>query len=207
MHKKIVPKTKKTVQIRSHAAVQTIIESADSVFNENNPLSLNARRLSAKSGYSIGTLYYYLNKAEDAFILMIIRRREQHFNKLIATINCFPEDGDFYDLAGAIIDSSFTEYKKMNKKSFFLVFRMILKFSKNPLAFDDALLSLVEPLIEAQKRNLTGTFRILEANELLLLLKTCFAIIRRPYLEQNSIAGTPRHRELAVDTMVRLLGD
>lgn len=162
--------------------------------------------LATKSGYSIGTLYYYLEKAEDAFILMIIKRRERQFHQLVEIINQFPENKPIGDLLAQMIDSSFKEYNRMNHRSFFLIFRMILRFSKNPLAFDDALSLLVEPLINAQRRNTTDTFRELESDDLLMLLKTCFAIVRRPFLEQNPIAGSPKHRELAIDTMARLLG-
>jgi len=207
MHKKLLPKTKKVIQQRADSAMEAIIQSADSIFDEHDSSKLNARQLSKKSGYSIGTIYYYLNKAEDAFILMIIKRREKKFTELATIINQFPSDKPIHELIEKIIDSSFQEYTEMNANSFFLVFRMILKFSKNPLAFDDALSTLIEPLIAAQQKNTTNTFRVLNSNELLMLLKTCFAMIRRPFLEKNQIAGSSQHRELAIDTMVRLLGE
>lgn len=207
MHKKLLPKVKQQAQNRSELAVQHILEAADANFDEQDPNNLNARKLAAKAGYSVGTLYYYLSKAEDAFILMIIRRREKQFIELAKLINEFPNNQPLLHLVSSIIDSSFAEYNRMNHKSFFLVFKMILKFSKNPLAFDDALNHLVEPLIAAQHKNTTNTFRRLDSDELLMLLKTCFAIIRRPFLEQNKIAGSAKHRELAIDTMARLLGN
>ena len=207
IHGKFLPKIKKTAQLRSELTVENILESADAIFSENDPKNLNARNLATKSGYSVGTLYYYLNKAEDAFILMILKRREKHFHKLVALINQFPENKPLKDLLEEMIDSSFEEYNRMHHKSLFLIFRMILKFSKDPLVFDDALSHLVEPLISSQRRNMTGTFRELESDVLLMLLKTCFAIIRRPFLEQDPIAGTQKHRDLAIDTMARLLGN
>jgi len=206
-HKKLLPKIKKPNQPRAEVTVDNILESADAIFSEGDHKSINARNLATKSGYSIGTLYYYLEKAEDAFILMIIKRREKQFYQLVEVINQFPIDKPIRDLLEQMIDSSFKEYNRMNHRSFFLIFRMILKFSKNPLAFDNALSLLVEPLINAQLRDTTGTFRKTESDDLLMLLKTCFAIIRRPFLEQNPIAGSNKHRELAIDTMERLLGN
>ena len=207
MHKKLLPKVKQQAQDRSELAVQNILEAADAAFDEHDPSNLNARKLAAKAGYSVGTLYYYLSKAEDAFILMIIKRREKHFTKLAELIDAFPGDQPLPALLAAMVDASFEEYNRMNHRSFFLVFRMILKFSKNPLAFDDALSILVRPLLAAQQRDTTGTFRQTDANELLMLLKTCFAMIRRPFLEQNPIAGSEQHRALTLDTMQRLLGN
>ena len=207
MHRNLIPKVRKATQERSESAVRSIIESADSILDEGDPSILTARKLSTKSGYSIGTLYYYLNKAEDAFILMIIKRREKHFIHLADLINQCPADRPLSELVARMIESSFEEYGRMHQKSFFLVFRMILKFSKNPLAFDDALSTLVGPLIAARHRNLTSSFRETESDELLMLLKTCFAMIRRPFLEQSPIAGTEIHRKLAIDTMIRLLGN
>ena len=207
MHKKLLPKIKKQTQARSELAVQNILEAAESVFDEHEPIDLNARHLAAKAGYSVGTLYYYLNKAEDAFIWMIIKRREKQFTALADLINTCPADKPLQTLLGELIDSSFSEYRRMNPRSFFLVFRMIMKFSKNPLAFDDALKTLVEPLLRAQQRDTTGTFRQTDADELLMLLKTCFGMIRRPFLEQSPVAGSDKHKALALDTMVRLLGN
>ena len=206
-HKKLLPKIKKPNQPRAEVTVDNILESADAIFSEGDHKSINARNLATKSGYSIGTLYYYLEKAEDAFILMIIKRREKQFYQLVEIINQLPPDQPITNLLELMIDSSFKEYNRMNHRSFFLIFRMILKFSKNPLAFDNALSLLVEPLINAQLRDTTGTFRKTESDDLLMLLKTCFAIIRRPFLEQNPIAGSNKHRELAIDTMERLLGN
>lgn len=207
MHKKLLPKVKQQAQDRSELAVQNILEAADAAFDEHDPSNLNARKLAAKAGYSVGTLYYYLSKAEDAFILMIIKRREKHFRKLAELIDQFSADQPLRALLNAMIDSSFEEYNRMNHRSFFLVFRMILKFSKNPLAFDDALSILVTPLLAAQRRDTTDTFRQTDADELLMLLKTCFAMLRRPFLEQNPIAGSEQHRALTLDTMQRLLGN
>jgi hypothetical protein len=39
-----------------------------------------------------------------------------------------------------------------------------------------------------------------------MLLKTCFGMIRRPFLEQSPMAGSEKHKALALDTMARLLG-
>ncbi|MFM7009789.1 MAG: TetR/AcrR family transcriptional regulator [Betaproteobacteria bacterium] len=207
MHKKLLPKIKKQTQTRSELAVQNILQAADAVFDEQAPNDLNARKLAEKSGYSVGTLYYYLNKAEDAFIWMIIKRREKQFIKLADLINQCPAGKPLPALLSEMIDSSFSEYNRMRPQSFFLVFRMIMKFSKNPLAFDDALKTLVEPLLSAQQRDTTGTFRQTDADELLMLLKTCFGMIRRPFLEQSPVAGSEKHKTLALDTMVRLLGN
>ena len=205
MHDKIAPKIKKTSQSRSDLTKENILEAAETLFDESDPAHLNARQLSAKSGYALGTLYYYLHKAEDAFILMILRRREKHFSHLVEKIEGYPSDQPLKGLLNIIIDSSFDEYNRMNQRSFFIIFKMILRFSKNPLVFDDALSVLVPPFIECQQRNFTGTFRQTEPMEMLMLLKTCFAMIRRPFLEQHDIAGSPEHRALALDTMERLL--
>ena len=207
MHKKLLPTIKQQSQDRSKLAVQNILEAADAAFDERDPTNLNVHKLAAKAGYSIGTLYYYFDKAEDAFILIIVKRREKQFIKLAELINQCPGDKPLRELLTAMVDSSFAEYNRMNHRSFFLVFRMILKFAKNPLAFDDALAILIAPMLAAQQRDTTSTFRQTDADELLMLLKTCFAMIRRPFLEQSTMAGSEQHRALSLDTMVRLLGN
>ena len=207
MYKKLLPKVKQQVQERSDFAVRNILEAADAAIVESDSGQLNVRKLAAKAGYSIGSLYYYFNKAEDAFIIAIIRRREKQFSKLADLIDQFPADKPLHELLVAMVDSSFLEYKRIHPRSFFMVFRMILRFSKNPLAFDDALTTLVKPLLAAQQRDTTGTFRQIDEHELQMLLKTCLAMLRRPFLEQSPMAGGVQHRELAINVMERLLGN
>lgn len=207
IHKKHLPKIKKTSQERSEAAVDNILESADLIFSENDHKKLTARNLAEKSGYSVGNLYYYLNKAEDAFILMLFKRREKRFLHLAEIINAFPANQPLINLVQALVDGAFEEFNRMNQKSFFVIFKMIIRFSKNPFILDDALLVLVEPLMLAQQKNTTKTFRQIDAEDLLLILKACIVMQRRPFLEGSPIAGTQKHRELMIYTMVRLLGN
>lgn len=201
------PKIKKSKQSRAQIAVDNLLQSAEVLLDSGDPKALNARNLSNTSGYSIGTIYYYLSKVEDVFILLILRRRKKHFAKLVAMINDFNSQQPLRDLLENMVDASFAEYNRMNPRSFALIFKMIIKSTKSPLAFDQEMNMLVEPLISAQKRDQTNTFRAMAADDLLMLLQACFALIRRPFLEINPVAGTQQHRALTVDALERLLGN
>lgn len=206
MYDELLPKLKSSLS-RSKSAVENIIESAEAIANEGNSDDLTARKLSEKSGYSIGALYHHLHKVEHAFILMLFRRRDKKLSELVELINQFPEDQPINNLMELLADNVLAEIKRMNRKVLLLIARMTIKFSKDHLQFDNVLSILADPLIAAQKRDTTGTFRAIEREELLMVLRLCAFTLRRPFLEQNSIAGTKRHRDFAVDTMVRLLGN
>ena len=183
------------------------MQSAEVLLDSGDPKALNARNLSDTSGYSVGTIYYYLSKVEDVFILLILRRRKKHFGKLVNMIDDFDSEQPLRALLETMVDASFVEYNRMNPRSFALIFKMIIKSTKSPLAFDQEMNMLVEPLIAAQKRDQTNTFRAMAADDLLMLLQACFALIRRPFLEINPVAGTQQHRALTVDALERLLGN
>ena len=201
------PKIKKIKQSRAQIAVDNLLQSAEVLLDSGDPKALNARNLSDTSGYSIGTIYYYLSKVDDIFILLILRRRKKHFAKLVAMIEDFASDQPLRALLEKMVDASFVEYNRMNPRSFALIFKMIIKSTKSPLGFDQEMNMLVEPLMAAQKRDQTNTFRAMAADDLLMLLQACFALIRRPFLEINPVAGTEQHRALTVDALERLLGN
>jgi AcrR family transcriptional regulator len=201
------PKIKNSKQSRAQIAVDNLLQSAEVLLDSGDPKALNARNLSDTSGYSIGTIYYYLSKVEDIFILLILRRRKKHFAKLVNMIEDFASDQPLKALLEKMVDASFVEYNRMNPRSFALIFKMIIKSTKSPLGFDQEMNMLVEPLMAAQKRDETNTFRAIAADDLLMLLQACFALIRRPFLEINPVAGTEQHRALTVDALERLLGN
>jgi AcrR family transcriptional regulator len=201
------PKIKKSKQSRAQIAVDNLLQSAEVLLDSGDPKALNARNLSSTSGYSVGTIYYYLSKVEDIFILLILRRRKKHFAKLVSMIDDFASDQPLRALLEKMVDASFVEYNRMNPRSFALIFKMIIKSTNSPLGFDQEMNMLVEPLIAAQKRDQTNTFRAMAADDLLMLLQACFALIRRPFLEINPVAGTEHHRALTVDALERLLGN
>lgn len=201
------PKIKNSKQSRAQIAVDNLLQSAEVLLDSGDPKALNARNLSDTSGYSVGTIYYYLSKVEDIFILLILRRRKKHFAKLVNMIDDFDSEQPLRDLLEKMVDASFVEYNRMNPRSFALIFKMIIKSTKSPLAFDQEMNMLVEPLIAARKRDKTNTIRAVAADDLLMLLQACFALIRRPFLEVNPVAGTEQHRALTVDALERLLGN
>lgn len=208
MHRKILPKLRNTTQPPQNEAMGNILEAANILLNEGTP-NLTARKLSQKSGYSIGALYHYFHKAEHAFILVLFRRREKRLYKQIEIIDQFATDKPLSDLIELLVDSGLAEFNRINKnkKMIFALAKIAIKLSENLIMFDNALSILADPLISARKRNTTGTFREIERDELIMLLKLGVIALRRPFLEQTPIAGTQKHRNFVIDTMVRLLGN
>ena len=203
MHDDLLPKLK-TSDSKSKFSVKNILESADSIFDEGNSADFTARNLSERSGYSVGAIYHHFQKAEHAFILMLFSRRERRLNQLIDIINQFPEDRPLNHLIELLVDTAFSELNRLNRKTFILIARMAIKFSKDHLSFDNSLSILADPYIAARERNTTGTFRHIEHDDLIMLFRLCAISLRQPFLTQDPIAGTQKHRDFVVDTMMRL---
>ena len=58
--------------------------------------------------------------------------------------------------------------------------------------------------IQAQKLNQTGTMRMMDENELRVILRGALAMVRSDFLEQNPYFGSAAHKKLMLDSMVRL---
>jgi hypothetical protein len=64
----------------------------------------------------------------------------------------------------------------------------------------------VDPILRLAKANQTNTFRKMSQNELSLILRLLQQLVERPFVNGNPIAGTSEHRQIAIETIIRLLG-
>ena len=132
---------------------------------------LNAREISERSGYSIGNIYHYFEKIDDIFIHLLLKRRKKHQNYLIDFINDFNPEHGVQALTESIVDSTLKQLKSANPKILQFALKKLLNKSKTPWDIDSTIDVLIEPLIEARKRDQTQSFRVVESFELHLILR------------------------------------
>jgi hypothetical protein len=64
----------------------------------------------------------------------------------------------------------------------------------------------IEPYLAMVNANRTNTFRKLSHEEARLLLKVMQNLVERPFINDDTIAGTPEHRRISIDGLIRILG-
>ena len=193
-------------QERSQKTLEDILQAAEQIVAEANPELFTSRTLSQKSGYALGTLVRRLGSVENVFLWVAKRGRERKFEEMALAITQFDPEIPVQQFAENMANSAFAGIKAVNPavmRFFESRFTKAKGLSADYFTYMDF---IVEPYLEASKRNKTNTFRQLSIGEAGLLLRQLCMLIERPFMENNPIAGTKEHRQIVVDTIIRLLG-
>ena len=195
-----------TKQERSKQTLENILEAAHQIVEEANPDIFTSRMLAKKSGYGLGTLTRRLSSIEHVFLWAIYKARERKFEELSIAIGRFDADVPIQTFAQNMVDTAFSGIAKVNPSVMRFFENRFTKMHGLPSDYFAYMDSLAEPYLEAASKNKTDTFRVLTKNEAYLLIRQLGLLIERPFVEGNPIAGTDEHRELVIDTIIRLLG-
>ena len=87
------------------------------------------------------------------------------------------------------------------------VFNLERAHAENPEELDKAADSLVYSLLAATRRDKTGTFREMDEQEMLVLLRGMTFLVRSPLLKGSDLFATAKHRELVMDFMLRIFSN
>lgn len=163
-----------------------------------------AREISKRSGYSVGTIFNYFKNMDGVFVYVFLKKQKQILSKLVDVIESHPVDQAGEILINALVEGIFKETENRNPALVLFFVRRFFKTANNPERFNAAIDVLIAPLIEARMRDTTGTFPVMDAEELRLLLRGMQAVIRAPLFEQSPFFGTQEHRLLTVEICRRL---
>jgi AcrR family transcriptional regulator len=193
-------------QERASNTADVIVEAAIRALEENagDLDKISSKSLAQKSGFSVGSLYRYFTDKEHLFSkvwLFFISRLHQD---LVGKVDAFPDDGSVRQLMMVILDHYFDSLSKRNPQRMIKIFRLCIRSLPDPENLAKPIDVLINPLIRAQRRNQSGSMRVLDENELRIFLRGAQAMVRSDFLEQNPFFGTQSHRLLMLDSMVRL---
>ena len=193
-------------QDRSQKTLEDILQAAEQIVDEADPDLFTSRTLAQRSGYALGTLVRRLSSIENVFLWAIKTTRDKKFAELSVSVTQFDTNTPIQTFAETMTDVAFSAFQKVNPK--------VIRFFENRFTKINGLTSdyfaymdvLVEPYLIASSNNKTGTFRQMSKNEASLILRQLSLMSERPFVEGNPIAGTAEHRQIVIDTMIRLLG-
>jgi hypothetical protein len=64
----------------------------------------------------------------------------------------------------------------------------------------------IEPYLAMVNANQSNTFRKMSTDETRLVMRSMQALIERPFINNDPIAGSVEHRQIAVKSLIRLWG-
>lgn len=193
-------------QERSQKTLENILEAADQIVVEANPALFTSRSLAQRSGYALGTLVRRLSSVENVFLWAVKKGRDQKFQEIAINITQFNDDESIYTFAQNIVDITFAGFQRVNPAVMRFFENRFTKLNGLQPDYFTYMDSLVEPYLVAASKNQTGTFRVLSTSEASLLIRQICLLAERPFMEGNPIAGTDEHRQIVIDTIIRLLG-
>jgi hypothetical protein len=192
-------------QDRSKQTLDDILEAASNLIEQADPDLFTTRILSAKSGYSLGTLNKRLISVDNVFIWLIEQKQKKQIKNAILIIENFDPASPLRDLVENLTDTFFNIMKKVNPKVIrFYEHRVALKIGFNEDY--DRVDALVKPFVAASLNNTSKTFREINEIEMRLILRSLLFFVERPFVYDDPIAGTAEHRRIVLENSVRLLG-
>jgi len=193
-------------QERSQKTLVDILDAAEKIVIDANPDLFTSRTLAKRSGYALGTLVRRLNSVENVFLWAVKKGRDRKFQEFSVSITQFDTKTPIGTFAKNMVDTAFSGIQKVNPAVMHFFEKRFTKtngLTPDYFAYMD---SLVEPYLVAASKNQTDTFRVLSISEASLLIRQICLLVERPFMEGNPIAGTAEHRQIAIDTIIKLLG-
>jgi hypothetical protein len=193
-------------QGRSARSLEDILQAAFELVNAAEPKKFTSRTLAEKSGYALGTMTKRLGIIENAFLWAIKQGQAQHIENMAKRFREFDVHLPMQTFFEIMIDIVFQTIKQVNPR--------VIRYYEDCLAKQNVLSSesfhytdaLAQPYVETALRNQTNTFRQLSVDEATLLFRSALAIVERPFVELNPIAGTEEHRRIAISALVQMFG-
>jgi AcrR family transcriptional regulator len=152
----------------------------------------------------VGTLYRYFKDKDHLLSKVWLFFITRLHATLVPKIDSFPDSGTVRQLMILICDHYFQDLSKRKPSRAIPLYRLFIKASIDPENMAKPIDILIGPLMRAQKRNKTGTMKIMDENEIRIYLRGALAMVRSDFLEENPFFATQSHQRLMLDALVRL---
>ena len=190
---------------RSHKSREDLFQAVSELSADDDPRQLSARRISARSGYSVGALYHHFPSVEGLLVAMFERRRASLLEQLAGFLREAPAELPARALIEGLIDPVFDAWRRPPRKVLAHVLHLHVKHCAGQPDIEGPLASLAPALLEALRRNRSTTLRPLTPLEAGLALRSIQVAIRAPFAAGDPTAGSAQHRAVVVDWCLRLL--
>lgn len=190
---------------QSLQTLNDLIEAAEKIVEEGHVDSFAARSLSKVSGYSLGSLVQRLGKIENIFLYAISKERSRYITaigeallKIDHNENVSAVVNQFVDLAVPLLVKVGPRIMRYYEK------RAVIRAENvsDVFLYAEEVIPYLRQIIDQNKSN---TFRKIPEAEMPYIARAMFLFLERPFAEGDPIAGTPAHRAMVVNALVRIL--
>jgi len=195
----------KSKQVRAEQSLVNLMEAAEKIVNEGDVAGFNARNLAKVSGYSLGSLIQRLGKVENIFLHAIAYGRSRHIASLAEQIENFGNEKTAAQFCEQIVDLSLGRMAVVGAPVIrYYESRAMGRTNNvgNIYAYTDEIIPTLQKIMNL---NTTGTFRVISNYEMKYVARFIFQILERPLAENDLLAGTEQHREMAINILSSLL--
>ena len=192
-------------QERARKTLEDILQAAEEIVEEGDESALDARNLSRKSGYALGSLVNRLGAIENVFLYAIAKARSRHLKEIAIHLKALGTQIECGEFCSALADESIQRIRKVNPAVIrFYERRAIARAASldEVYCYTD---EIIDPLLDLIDTNETQSFRKLSRSEAKYVCRAMFLFVDRPFVEGDPIAGTDEHRRLIVESLSRLL--
>lgn len=192
-------------QSRAEATADIIIQAAIHALESAEEIeAVTSQNLAVKSGFSVGSLYRYFKSKDDLYTSLWRFFVTRLHAGLVPKIEAFPNHGTVRQLMMMVSEYYFDNLRSRRPSRVIPFYRLFIKAMPDPENIYKVMDVLIEPLMQAQARNQSGTMKIMDENEVRICLRASQAMIRNDFMERNPYFGTTSHERIVLDLLVRL---
>lgn len=191
-------------QKKSQKTLTDIVETVSGFSELGDLAKLKTRELSSRSGYSLGAIFHHFRSFDEIFIYIFILQREKSHLRVAEIINNHSPNEDLSVLAGEVLNCLMDMLLRPNRKALLFVVSIFFKVTKKPHLINTGSDILIPAWMNACQRDKTNTLFMYTENEIRLRFRAIQTVIRGPFFEDDVIAGTAEHKEMALNILIRL---
>ena len=191
-------------QQRAKKVIDDLVESLELLAQSEDLTQITTRNLSDVSGYALGTIFHHFKKFDDIFVYFFLIRRKKATSIMTDIISRHPADQPLSVLVSNLHNRYFYELSRPNRKALVFLMRHFLKHTQNPEFINIVADKLIPYWIAASVRDKTNTIFNFSENELKLRFRAIQSVVRSPFFEDDPIAGTKEHKDIALKLFMRL---
>ena len=192
-------------QSRAEATADIIIQAAIHALESAEEIeAVTSQNLAVKSGFSVGSLYRYFKNKDDLYTSLWRFFVTRLHAGLVPKIEAFPNHGTVRQLMMMVSEYYFDNLRSRRPSRVIPFYRLFIKAMPDQENMYKVMDVLIEPLMQAQIRNQSGTMKIMDENEVRICLRASQAMIRNDFMERNPYFGTTSHERIVLDLLVRL---
>lgn len=192
-------------QERTKQTLENLLQAAEEIVEEGDVSCFDARSLSRKSGYALGSLVNRLGAIENVFLYAIAKARSKHIQSVFSALSEQTKNSDPVEFARILAETSFRLIERVNP-SVMQFYEKRALFRSNSIAsvhcYTD---EVIDPLLRLIELNESKKFRTLSRHEAKYICRAIFLFVERPYIEADPLAGTEEHKRVVIENVSRLL--